>query len=62
MYPHLKKKESGLKGIGTINSKLDLISGIFRVRKFWLKWRLEDVLNFHGVLFSLFQGLSLKTK
>ena len=35
------------------------ISGIFRVGKFWRKWRLEVVLNFHRVLFSLFQRLSM---
>ena len=33
------------------------ISGIFRVGKIWRKYRLEGVLNFHWVLFSLFQGL-----
>ena len=37
------------------------ISGIFRVGKFWRKRRLEGVLNFHWVLFSLFQGLPMKT-
>ena len=37
------------------------ISGIFRVGKFWRKWHLEGVLNFHWVIFSLFQGLSMKT-
>ena len=37
------------------------ISGIFCVGKFWRKWGLEGVLNFHLVLFSLFQGLSMKT-
>ena len=37
------------------------ISGIFRVGIFWRKWRYEGVLNFHWVLFSLFQGLSMKT-
>ena len=37
------------------------ISGIFCVGKFWRKCRLEGVLNFHWVLFSLFQGLSMKT-
>ena len=37
------------------------ISGIFRVGKFWRKCRLEGVLNFHRVLFSLFQGLSVMT-
>ena len=37
------------------------ISGIFGVGKFWRKWRLEGVLNFHRVIFSLFQGLSMKT-
>ena len=37
------------------------ISGIFRVGKIWRKWRFEGVLNFHWVLFSLFQGLSMKT-
>ena len=37
------------------------ISGIFRVGKFWRKWRLEGVLNFQWVLFSLFQGISRKT-
>ena len=37
------------------------ISGIFRAGKFWRKWRLEGVLNFHWVLFSLFQRLSMKT-
>ena len=30
----------------------------FCVRKFWRKWHLE---GFHWVLFSLFQGLSMKT-
>ena len=34
---------------------------MFRVGKFWRKWRLEGVLNFHRVLFSLFQGPSMKT-
>ena len=37
------------------------ISGIFCVGKFWQKWRLEGVLNFHWVLFSLYQGLPMKT-
>ena len=37
------------------------MSGIFRFRKFWRKWRLEGVLNFYRVIFSLFQGLSMKT-
>ena len=37
------------------------ISGIFRVGKIWRKWCLEGVLNFHWVLFALFQGLSMKT-
>ena len=37
------------------------ISGIFRGGKFWRKCRLKGVLNFHWVLFSLFQGLSVKT-
>ena len=37
------------------------ISRIICFRKFWRKWRLEGVLNFHQVLFSLFQGLSMKT-
>ena len=32
----------------------------FTDRKFWRKWRLEDVLNFHWVLFLLFQRLSMK--
>ena len=36
-------------------------SRIFRVGKFWRKWRLEGVFNFHRVLFSLFQGLSMET-
>ena len=36
------------------------ISGNFRVRKFRRKLHLERVLNFHRVLFSLFQGLSMK--
>ena len=36
------------------------ISGIFLVRNFWRKCRLEGVLN-HRVLFSLFQGQSMKT-
>ena len=35
-------------GIGTF----DRISGIFRVGKFWWKWRLEGVLNFHRVLIN----------
>ena len=35
-------------------------SGFFRVGEFWRKWRLECVLNIHWVLFSLFQGLSMK--
>ena len=37
------------------------ISGIIRVGKFWRKWRLVNVLNFHWVLFSLFQVFSMKT-
>ena len=37
------------------------ISGIFRAGKFWRKCRLEGVLNFHWVLFSLLKGLSMKT-
>ena len=37
------------------------ISGIFRVEKYWRKCRFEGVLNFHWVLFSLFQGESIKT-
>ena len=36
------------------------LSGIFCIGKLWRKWRLEGVLNFHWVLFSLFQGLSMK--
>ena len=31
------------------------ISGIFRIEKFWRKWRLKGVLNFQRVLFSLFK-------
>ena len=31
----------------------------FALGKFWRKCRLEGVLNFHWVLFSLFQGLSM---
>ena len=34
---------------------------IFRVGKFWRKCRLQSVLNYHRVVFSLFQGLSMKT-
>ena len=37
------------------------ISGMFCVGKFWRKCRLEGVLNFHRVIFLLFQGLSTKT-
>ena len=37
------------------------LSGNFRVRKFWWKRRSQGVLNFHWVLFSLFQGLTIKT-
>ena len=37
------------------------ILGIFRIWKFWQKWRLTDALNFQWVLFSLFEGLSMKT-
>ena len=33
----------------------------FSRREFFAKCRLEGVLNIHGVLFSLFQGLSMKT-
>ena len=33
----------------------------FASGKFWQKLRLEGVLNFHRVLFLLFQGLSMKT-
>ena len=36
-------------------------SRIFHVGKFLWKWGLEGVLNFHWVLFSLFQWLSMKT-
>ena len=36
------------------------LSAVFCVGKFWRKWHLEGVLNFHRVLFSLFQGLSMK--
>ena len=43
------------------NHMIYRIAGIFRVGKFWQKGRLEGVLNFHWVLFSLFQGLSMKT-
>ena len=42
-------------------SQIYRISGIFCVRKFWQKCHLEGVLNFHRVLFSLDQGLSMKT-
>ena len=31
------------------------------VRKFWQKWHLEGVFNFHSVLFSLFKGVSMET-
>ena len=37
------------------------ISGIFCIGNYWRKWRLEGVLNFQWVLFSLLQGLSMKT-
>ena len=37
------------------------MSGIFCIGKFWRKQCLEGVLNFHRVLFSLFQGLLMKT-
>ena len=37
------------------------VSGIFHVAKFWWKWGFQGVLNFHWALFSLFQGLSMKT-
>ena len=33
----------------------------FASGKFWRKWHLEGVFNFHWVLFLLFQGLSIKT-
>ena len=33
----------------------------FASGKFWRKWRLEGGLNFHWVLFSLFQEQSMKT-
>ena len=42
-------------------SSIYRISRIFRVRGFWQKRCLEGVFNFHCVLFSLFQGLSMKT-
>ena len=35
--------------------------GNFSRREFFAKCRLEGVLNIHGVLFSLFQELSMKT-
>ena len=38
------------------------MSGIFHVGKFWWKWGFQGLLNFHWVLSSLFQGLSMKTK
>ena len=37
-----------------------LYIGNFSRREFWRKWHLEGVLNFHRVIFSLFQGLSMK--
>ena len=36
------------------------ISGVFHAGKFWWKWGFKGVLNFHRVLFSLFQVLSMK--
>ena len=38
------------------------ILGIFRVGKFWRKGHLESMLNFHRVLFSLFQRLSVRRR
>ena len=37
------------------------ISGIFRVGKFLRKCRLEGMLNFHWILFLLFQGFPMAT-
>ena len=47
--------------IHKISWEMTTVYRVFRVGKFWRKWRLERCVKFHWVLFWLFQGLSMKT-